>query len=125
MKRILLIDSDQATSELTKKYLEDFGFKVKLAVNGKQALDQLNSEGTDLVISEINLSGLTGFDVLQLMRKCMIKAPMVFFTSSDDSVTELEAMSLGASKLISKRRDFINLPHIVSGLFSSAQNLVA
>lgn len=125
MKRILLIDSDQVTSELTKKYLEDFGFEVKLAVNGKQALDQLNSEGTDLVISEINFSGLTGFDILQLMRKCMIKAPMVFFTSSDDAVTELEAISLGASKLISKRKDFINLPHIVSGLFASTQNMVA
>lgn len=125
MKRILLIDSDQVTSELTKKYLEDFGFEVKLAANGKQALDQLNSEATDLVISEINFSGLTGFDILQLMRKCMIKAPMVFFTSSDDAVTELEALSLGASKLISKRKDFINLPHIVSALFSSTQNLVA
>lgn len=125
MKRILLIDSDKATSELIKKYLEDFGFEVTLTENGKQALDRLNEEGTDLVISEIRLSGLTGFDVLQLMRKCMIKAPMVFFSSLDDSVTELEAKSMGASKLISKRRDFINLPHIISGLFADTAPMVA
>jgi DNA-binding response OmpR family regulator len=125
MKRILLIDSDKATSELTKKYLEDFGFEVTLTENGKQALDRLNEEGTDMVISEICLSGLTGFDVLQLMRKCMIKAPMVFFSSMDDTVTELEAMSMGASQLISKRRDFINLPHIISGLFTDSAPMVA
>ncbi len=125
MKRILLIDSDKVTSELIKKYLEDFGFEVTLTENGKQALDRLNSEGTDMVISEIRLSGLTGFDVLQLMRKCMIKAPMVFFSSMDDTITELEAKSMGASKLISKRRDFINLPHIISGLFANPASMVA
>lgn len=125
MKRILLIDSDTVTAELTQKFLKNFNYTVDLATTGKKALDLLNQTRYDLVLSDIEVQGLGGFDVLKLMKKCFIDVPFAFFTVNDDASTGIEAESLGAIKVISKRTDYINLPHIVDNFFYSSHDLVA
>ncbi len=125
MKRILLIDSDTVTAELTQKFLKNFNYTVDLATTGKKALDLLDQTRYDLVLSDTEVQGLGGFDVLKLMKKCFIDVPFAFFTVNDDASTGIEAESLGAIKVISKRTDYINLPHIVDNFFYSSHDLVA
>ena len=116
MKNILLIDSDKVTATLTIKFLENYDYKVQWVKSGKEALDQLNDPVIDLVISEVDLPGLSGFDILKLMKKCFISTPLAFFSLKDDKATKMDAMLSGAITFISKRKDFINLPHLVSGM---------
>lgn len=125
MKRILLIDSDSVTAELTQKFLKNFNYTVDLAMSGKKALDMLDQTRYDLVLSDVELNGLGGFDVLKLMNKCFIDVPFAFFTVNDDATTGIEAESLGAIKLISKRTEYINLPHIIDSYFYPSHDLVA
>ncbi|MGB0424185.1 MAG: response regulator transcription factor [Flavobacteriales bacterium] len=117
MKNILLIDADKVTATLTIKFLENYNYNVNWVRSGKEALDQLNDPMIDLIVSDVDLPGLSGFDILKLMKKCFISTPLAFFTSKDDKATKLDARLSGAVALISKRKDFINLPHLVSGLF--------
>lgn len=125
MKRILVIDSDPVTSTLTQKFLRNYNFEADVVQDGKTALDQLDSIRYDLVLSDIQLKELGGFDVLKLMRKCYIDVPFVFFTADDDVVTRMEAESMGAAKFISKNSEYINLPHILDQYFFPTSDLVA
>ena len=125
MKRILLIDSDPVTARLSSKFLTNFNYEVEVATTGKIGLDKLNTECYDLVLTDIELIGLGGFDVLKMMNKCFMDVPVFFFTSLDDPTTWIEADSLGAKKLISKRKDYINLPHIIDSFFYSSHDMVA
>lgn len=125
MKSILVIDSDPVTASLTRKFLRNYGYEIDLARDGKEALDKVNEPMYDLILSDVQLQGMSGFDVVKLMRRCYISIPVVFLSSIDDQVTELEARSLGCLGFISKRREYINLPHILDKLFYPVHERVA
>lgn len=125
MRSILVIDSDPVTASLTAKFLRNYGYLVDTAQDGKEALDKLNVPKYDLVLSDTRLRGLGGFDILKLMRRCFIEVPFAFLTSDDDAITRMEAESLGAVKVISKRSDYINLPHIINHFFCQPSEMVA
>jgi|AntRauTorcE11898_2_1112593.scaffolds.fasta_scaffold106026_1 CheY-like chemotaxis protein len=120
MRRILIIDNDEITLALTRKFLENYGYVVTIASSTKQALDELSAPEFDLIISEILMSGLDGFDLVRFLKKCFIKIPVVFLTVKDDDTTRREAKNAGVAKLISKRVDYVNLPHIVDQVLSQS-----
>ena len=119
MKKILLIDPDRVTASLTQKFLMNYGYETDWCSSAKEALSKLNDPSLSMVLTEVDMPGLTGFDVLKLMKKCSIKKPVAFFTSKDDSTTKLDARMSGAIAVISKNRDFINLPAKLELLFSN------
>lgn len=116
MKRILVVDYDAITLQLTERFLSNFGYEVEAVCTSKLALDKLNSPNYDLIISEIDMPGLNGFDLIKLMHKCQINVPLVFLTSRDDRTTIEEARHAGIDRVISKKNDYINLPHIIDNL---------
>lgn len=125
MKSILIIDSDVITSALTAKFLTNYGYTVYVAHDGKEGIDRMAKQQFNLVLSEIELNGLSGFDTLKLMRKCYTDVPFAFLTSDDDRATRSEAEMLGAVALISKRKEYINLPFILEKYFYPNHDLVA
>lgn len=116
MKRILVVDNDEITLELTERFLSNFGYEVEAVSTSKLALDKLNRPTYDLIVSEIDMPGLNGFDLIKLMQKCQINVPLVFLTSRDDRTTIEEARHAGIDRVISKKNDYINLPHIIDNL---------
>lgn len=117
MKSILVVDSDAITASLTAKFLKNYAYNVTVAHDGKSALDRLNAPNFDLVLCDSMLTGMNGFDVLKIMRRCYIEVPFVFFSSCDDPATRLQAEHLDSLGFISKRKDFINLPHLLDQIF--------
>ncbi len=113
-KKILIIDDCEITLKLTQKFLMNYGYDVDIAENSSKALEYINNPAYDLVLSEVNMEGLSGFDLLKLMRRYIINIPVVFLTSDDDATTVEEALNQGAIKVISKKREYINLPHIIN-----------
>ena len=116
MKRILVVDNDEITLQLTERFLGNFGYKVEAVSTSKLALDKLNLPTYDLIVSEIEMPGLNGFDLIKLISKCHIHVPLVFLTSRDDRTTIDEARHAGIDRVISKKNDYINLPHIIDNL---------
>lgn len=116
MKTILVVDNDEITLQLTDRFLSNFGYEVEAVSTSKLALDRLSRPTYDLIISEIEMPGLNGFDLIKLMNKCQINVPLVFLTSRDDRTTIEEARHAGIDVVISKKNDYINLPHIIDNL---------
>ena len=116
MKRILVVDNDEITLQLTERFLGNFGYQVEAVSTSKLALDKLNRPTYDLIVSEIEMPGLNGFDLIKHISKCHIHVPLVFLTSRDDRTTIDEARHAGIGRVISKKNDYINLPHIIDNL---------
>lgn len=117
--RILLVDDEIITLKLTRKLLVQSGFDVDIAQNSSEALEILSKESYNLVIIDISMPTISGFDLLQLMQSFNYNVPVIFLSSNDNEWTITEAMNLGASKVVSKEREFNFLPDIVKGVLAS------
>lgn len=67
-KKILVVDAERHTVRLVEKYLRQAGYEVVTAYDGREALDKIESEKPDLMVTEIVLPILDGFEVLKALR---------------------------------------------------------
>ncbi len=110
MKKILLIDPVEPNLNLTKRYLENYGYELTAVESAGMALDLLLDPKFDLIISEIDILGLDGFDLCMILKKYQIDIPILFLTNRDDLGTRTESKFSGASGLISKQTEYSTLP---------------
>jgi len=101
MARLLLADDDEELSDMLAEYLRGEGFEVEVAYNGDDALARAVQGDCDLVVLDVMMPRLNGFDVLrELRRKSLIPVLMLTARGSDtDSVVGLE---LGADDYLPK-----------------------
>jgi DNA-binding response OmpR family regulator len=83
--KILILDDDFAFGDLTRRRLERMGFGVKLHAGAHGAMDSLLRDGFDLVILDVKMPGLTGPDVIKLIRSSSTGHVKVMFYSSSDT----------------------------------------
>jgi CheY-like chemotaxis protein len=101
---ILIVDDLPANRELMSRRLERSGFNVVCASSGPEALDALNRGPVDLVLLDIMMPGMTGFEVLKTVRLARSPAalPVIMVTAKTDSEDVVEALSLGANDYVTK-----------------------
>ncbi len=103
--RILVVDDERSMRELLAIVLRREGYEVLLAENGRAAVDLLEREPVDLLISDIKMPDLSGVDVLRAAKKIdkdILGIMITAFASTDSAV---EAMRLGACDYLSKPFD--------------------
>jgi two-component system, NtrC family, response regulator PilR len=103
--RILVVDDERSMRELLAIVLRREGYEVLLAENGKTAVDTLERESVDLLISDIKMPDLSGVEVLRAAKKIdqdILGIMITAFASTDSAV---EAMRLGACDYLSKPFD--------------------
>jgi len=105
---LLVDDDDEMTRDMLSRRLERIGYTVIPAANGEQALELIARESFDVVLLDIKMPGLSGFQVLQAIRRIhsVTDLPVVMVTSSDDSDSIVEALELGANDYVTKPIDF-------------------
>jgi two-component system chemotaxis sensor kinase CheA len=103
---ILVVDDSMTTRTLEKSILEAHGYKVRVAVDGMEALDRLRAERADLVISDLQMPRLDGFGLLEAMKKDpnLARIPVIVVTSLDRPEDQEGGLSLGADAYIVKRK---------------------
>jgi two-component system chemotaxis sensor kinase CheA len=103
---ILVVDDSLTTRTLEKSILEAHGYKVRVAVDGLDALEKLRTEKADLVISDIQMPRLDGFGLLQSLKKDpgLNHIPVIMVTSLDQPEDQQRGLSLGAGAYIVKRK---------------------
>ena len=92
MKRILIVDDDQALSDIMRDMLENYGYEAELAGSVDEAFTLLTDKKYEMVLLDINLPDGTGFDVCTELRR-VSDVPVIFAsarTSLDDKVTGFE-----------------------------------
>ncbi len=105
---ILVVDDNQNNRDLIGRRLERAGFQVILAEDGTQALERVRSAAVDLVILDIMMPGLSGIDVLCILRQTYTSAelPIIMATAKDQSEDVVEALDHGADDYLTKPLDF-------------------
>jgi two-component system response regulator PilR (NtrC family) len=103
--RILVVDDERSMRELLAIVLRREGYEVLLAENGRTAVDLLEREPVDLLISDIKMPDLSGVDVLRAAKKVDQDILGIMITAFASTETAVEAMRLGACDYLSKPFD--------------------
>jgi DNA-binding response OmpR family regulator len=85
-----------------KDNLEFEGYRVSIATDGKQGLDEIVSQSYDLVLLDVMLPELSGFDVCKISRERGIKTPIILLTAKGEEIDKVLGLELGADDYITK-----------------------
>jgi len=100
-RTILVVDDEDMVRSLLQRILEEAGYNVVIAVNGREALDKMPQFDVSLVLLDVKMPGLNGFEVLDRIRKrsCI---PVIMLTSIGEVATVRDSLALGADDYIRK-----------------------
>jgi DNA-binding NarL/FixJ family response regulator len=115
-KKILCIEDDHESAALISEELVDRGFEVSVAHDGQDGLLAILKDKPDLVLCDISLPRLSGFDVLARLNEIAPSfgpVPFVFLTALTDRRSELRGRQLGADDYVTKPIDFERLALII------------
>jgi DNA-binding response OmpR family regulator len=102
MQRILVIDDDPAITSLLKRGLSYEGFQVDIASNGEAGLALGRQFPPDLVILDIMMPRLDGYEVLRRLRAVNSRLPVIFLTAKDAASDQILGLESGADDYITK-----------------------
>jgi DNA-binding response OmpR family regulator len=115
-KHILCIDDDRETASLIAEELVDRGYSVTVVHGGQAGLAAILRDPPDLVLSDVTMPGVSGFDVLERLLDngpALSDMPFIFLTALTDRDSELRGRRLGADDYVPKPIDFDILCSII------------
>ena len=102
MSRILLVEDEIGLSQGLAHGLTDEGYAVDIAPDGKRAATFLATRTYDLVVLDVMLPDLDGFEVIRLMREGGARTPVVFLTARDGTDDKIRGLTLGGDDYVTK-----------------------
>ena len=103
-KRVLVVDDEPDIVALVAYHLAKAGFRVSTASNGDDAVDEARKERPSLVVLDLMLPGMSGFDVLEAIRRdpSTRDVAVLMLTARKDEVDRVKGLSLGADDYLTK-----------------------
>ena len=99
--RILVVDDDVALAEMIGIVLENEGFRVAFCADGSQALTRFQENNPDLVLLDVMLPGMDGFDVCRAIRR-LSDVPIIMLTARSDTSDVVTGLEAGADDYVPK-----------------------
>jgi putative two-component system response regulator len=105
--KILIVDDDQRNRKLMVVQLESLGHEIHVAANGDEALDLIQDIDPDLVLLDVMMPGIDGYQVLEKIKgnRETMDLPVIMITALSDTQSRVKAYDLGADDFISKPPD--------------------
>jgi DNA-binding response OmpR family regulator len=100
-EKILVVDDTADIRELLLEALQITGYEVSEAANGTEALHKIKTESPDLVVLDISMPDISGFQVLREMRKTS-KTPVIMLSARAETADKVESLQLGADDYMTK-----------------------
>ncbi|MDO8568825.1 MAG: response regulator transcription factor [Dehalococcoidales bacterium] len=104
MAKILVVDDENRIVDIVKAYLEREGYEVSVAYDGKAALEAVKRQSPDLVILDLMLPQVSGWDVCRALR-ADTSIPIIMLTARDDVTDKIVGLELGADDYVTKPFD--------------------
>ena len=101
MSKILIIEDEIEIADLEKDYLELSGFEVSIANDGKKGLVMALTEDYDLIILDLMLPGIDGFEVCKTLREKK-NIPIIMVSAKKDDIDKIRGLGLGANDYMTK-----------------------
>lgn len=115
--KILIVEDEVKTGDYLKKGLQEAGFSVDLARNGADGLHLATSGEYALIVLDVMLPGLNGWEVVEGMRRSGHDLPVLFLTARDDVQDRVKGLELGAD-------DYLVKPFAFSELLARVRTLL-
>lgn len=109
MEAILVVDDDVNLCTALKEELTEVGYDAEYVTNGFDAIEHLRNNKTDLVLLDLKMPDMDGFDVLREMEEKDINTRVIVLTAYADVKSAIDSAKMGASDFISKPYDFDEL----------------
>ncbi|HEY2419876.1 MAG TPA: response regulator transcription factor [Neobacillus sp.] len=101
MKKILIIEDDKSIAELERDYLEIDGFSTEIALSGDEGLTKALKEEVDLVLLDLMLPGIDGFQICKAIRSEK-DIPILMVSAKKEDIDKIRGLGLGADDYIVK-----------------------
>ncbi len=120
--RLLLIEDSPTQLLSIRKVLEQEGYEIMAARNGAEGLVMAYNESPDLIISDVVMSGINGYQVCRLVKSDpdLMSTPMILLTRLDGSIDRFWGMKSGADKYIPKEPGFSSLTKAIKEILSDS-----
>lgn len=107
MNRLLVVEDETITSDMLRRYFEIVGYEVIKAVNGAEAVSKALHEQPGIIILDINLPDIDGYEVCRRLRSepKTKHIPIIFLTQKDDRRDRIAGLELGADDFVTKPFD--------------------
>jgi DNA-binding NtrC family response regulator len=120
--RILIVEDEVDLADSLKQLLvDDFGH-IDIAMNGQEALNRLEKENYDLIISDILMPIMSGHDLIRSLRLKGIHTPVIFMTGNGTKDLALSAIKLGAVDFIDKPVTIAVLKEVIASTLEIEQH---
>jgi len=100
--RVLVVDDEDSITDLVATALRYVGFEVAVASNGRQALERAASFRPELVVLDVMLPDLDGFEVVRRLRSDGVRVPIVFLTARDATEDKVAGLTIGGDDYVTK-----------------------
>jgi YesN/AraC family two-component response regulator len=118
MERVLIVDDEENARIGLKKLLAIEGFQVDAVANGFEALEYLQRQSVDLVITDINMPEMNGLVFLRELNRSYPSINVIMVTAYGGVESYLEAMNLGAFEYLNKPVKIEELKAVMSRIFN-------
>ena len=99
---ILIVDDEEMMRTLLDRILSREGYKIRSAEDGVIALEVLKAEKVDIILSDMKMPRMNGFELLKIVKKEYPKIGVIIMTAYGDTYTVKDALLLGADEYITK-----------------------
>lgn len=121
MTKILVVEDDKSMNGFVSTYLRDSGYEVKSCYNGKEALSLLEQEKFSLIISDIMMPEMDGFELAENVRATDKTTPIIFMSAKDDKPSKMYGYKIGIDDYVTKPFDIDVLIMKIAVLLRRAQ----
>ena len=121
MIKILVVEDDKSMNGLVSAYLRDSGYQVKSCFNGQDALSAMQGEKFSLIISDVMMPFIDGFELAESIRLTDKTTPIIFMTAKNDKPSKMYGYKLGIDDYITKPFDIDELMMKVAALLRRAK----
>jgi DNA-binding response OmpR family regulator len=97
---VLVVDDDPTVSDVVRRYLEQDGYRVRLAADGLAALAAVAAETPDLVVLDLMLGGIDGLEVCRRLRRAHPELPVVMLTALGEEADRVVGLEVGADDYV-------------------------
>ena len=115
--RILLVEDEESIKDVVKLNLELEGYEVVTAGDGKKAIKHFQEEHFDLILLDVMLPEINGFQICEQIRLTNMEVPIIFLTAKDATLDRISGLKKGAD-------DYITKPFNLEELLLRVNNLI-
>ncbi|NIP38850.1 MAG: response regulator [Candidatus Dadabacteria bacterium] len=124
LNSILVVDDEESIRWVLQKSLQKQGYKVSVAEDGNSALDILSASEFSVVILDLNLPDMDGFEILSKINERKLKSSVIIITAQNSVKNAIEAMQLGAYDYFSKPFDIDEVNDLVKKAIDNYKNSI-